>query len=194
MSTINFIIAASGFMLPENSLFKPFTPEETISDSIFNRSIVASNDSTIIEFYKNKNVYRSDTINKLLDAYYNKPDFENYIALINVAIEIFKEIDFSSFFKLQATNTSLSNISHKFCLDCINGKFFSNYRDYAIVPFNIRFVNNNTLTTDKVKENIREFEKQTYYVNNWETFITELAGVNRDTFITFFKYIFADYY
>lgn len=194
MSTINFIIAASGFMIPENSLFKPFTPEETISDSIFNRSIVASNDSTIIEFYKNKNVYRSDTINKLLDAYYNKPDFENYIALINVAIEIFKEIDFSSFFKLQATNTSLSNISHKFCLDCINGKFFSNYRDYAIVPFNIRFVNNNALTTDKVKENIREFEKQTYYVNNWETFITELAGVNRDTFITFFKYIFADYY
>ncbi len=194
MSTINFIIAASGFMIPENSLFKPFTPEETISDSIFNRSIVASNDSTIIEFYKNKNVYRSDTINKLLDAYHNKPDFENYIALINVAIEIFKEIDFSSFFKLQATNTSLSNISHKFCLDCINGKFFSNYRDYAIVPFNIRFVNNNALTTDKVKENIREFEKQTYYVNNWETFITELAGVNRDTFITFFKYIFADYY
>lgn len=194
MSTINFIIAASGFMIPENSLFKPFTPEETISDSIFNRSIVASNDSTIIEFYKNKNVYRSDTINKLLDAYYNKPDFENYIALINVAIEIFKEIDFSSFFKLQATNTSLSNISHKFCLDCINGKFFSNYRDYAIVPFNIRFVNNNALTTDKVKENIREFEKQTYYVNNWETFITELAGTNRDTFITFFKYIFADYY
>ena len=108
--------------------------------------------------------------------------------------EIFKEIDFSSFFKLQAPNTSLSNISHKFCLDCINGKFFTNYRDYAIVPFNIRFVNNNALTTDKVKENIREFEKQTYYVNNWETFITELAGVNRDTFITFFKYIFADYY
>lgn len=189
-----FIIAASGFMLPANNYFKPFTPEETISDSIFNRSIVASNDAALVEFYKNKNVYRSDTINKLLDAYHDNQNFENYIALVNIAIEIFKEIDFSSFFKLQATNTCLSNISHKFCLDCINGKFFSNYRDYAIVPFNIRFVNNNALTSEKVTENIREFEKQTYYVNNWETFITELAGTNRDTFITFFKYIFADYY
>ena len=88
----------------------------------------------------------------------------------------------------------MSNISRKFCLDCINGKFFTNYRDYAIVPFNIRFVHNNALTTDKVIENLREFEKQTYYVNNWETFLTELSETNRDTFITFFKYIFADYY
>lgn len=189
-----FIVAASGFMIPANNYFKPFQPEDTISDSIFNRSIVASNDATLVEFYKNKNVYRSDTINKLLDSYHDCPTFENYIALVNVAIEIFKEIDFSAFFKLQATNTTLSNISRKFCLDCINGKFFTNYRDYAIVPFNIRFVHNNGLTTDKVVENLREFEKQTYYVNNWETFLTELSENSRDAFITFFKYIFADYY
>lgn len=189
-----FIVAASGFMIPANNYFKPFQPEDTISDSIFNRSIVASNDATLVEFYKNKNVYRSDTINKLLGDYHDSPTFENYIALVNVAIEIFKEIDFSAFFKLQATNTTLSNISRKFCLDCINGKFFTNYRDYAIVPFNIRFVHNNALTTDKVIENLREFERQTYYVNNWETFLTDLSENNRDVFITFFKYIFADYY
>lgn len=189
-----FIVAASGFMIPANNYFKPFQPEDTVSDSIFNRSIVASNDATLVEFYKNKNVYRSDTINKLLDDYHDSPTFENYIVLVNVAIEIFKEIDFSAFFKLQATNTTLSNISRKFCLDCINGKFFTNYRDYAIVPFNIRFVHNNALTTDKVIENLREFERQTYYVNNWETFLTDLSENNRDVFITFFKYIFADYY
>lgn len=189
-----FIVAASGFMIPANNYFKPFQPEDTVSDAIFNRSIVASNDALLVEFYKNKNVYRSETINKLLNNYLESSTFENYIALVNVAIEIFKEIDFSSFFKLQATNTTLSNMSRKFCLDCINGKFFTNYRDYAIVPFNIRFVHNNALTTDKVVENLREFEKQTYYVNNWETFLTELAETNRDTFVTFFKYIFADYY
>lgn len=189
-----FIVAASGFMLPANNYFKPFQPEDTVSDSIFNRSIVASNDATLVEFYKNKNVYRSDTINKLLDQYFDNKSFENYISLVNIAVEIFKDIDFPSFFKLQATNTTLSNISHKFCLDCINGKFFMNYRDYAIVPFNIRFVNNNALTTDKVVENLREFEKQSYYVNNWETFITDIASTNRDVFITFFKYIFTDYY
>ncbi len=189
-----FIVAASGFMIPMNSYFTPFEPEDTVFDTIFNRSIVAKNDSKLIEFYKNKNVYRSDTINKLLDVYQDQPTFENYMNLMNIAIDIFKEIDFSSFFKLQATNTNLSNISRKFCLDCMAGKFFANYRDYAIVPFNIRFVSNNALTTDKVKENINEFEKQSFYVNNWETFLSELSENNRDTFITFFKYIFADYY
>lgn len=189
-----FIIASSGFMLPANNYFTPFQPEDTISDSIFNRSIVSSNNIALIEFYRNKNVYRSDTINKMLDNYHDSPTFENYITLINIAIEIFKEIDFSSFFKLQATNTTLSNISRKFCLDCINGKFFTNYHDYAIVPFNIRFVNNNALTSEKVIENILEFEKQDYYASNWETFLSELSETNHNTFITFFKYIFADYY
>lgn len=189
-----FIVAASGFMIPQNPYFTAFEPDDTNLDSIFSRSIVAKNDSKMMEFYKNKNVYRSDTINKLLDTYQNNQSFENYIELVNVAIDIFKEIDFSSFFKLQATNTNLSNMSRKFCLDCMSGKFFTNYRDYAIVPFNIRFVSNNALTTDKVKENIHEFEKQSFYVNNWETFLTGLSELNRDTFITFFKYIFADYY
>ena len=189
-----FIVAASGFMIPMNSYFKPFEPEDTAFDTIFNRSIASTINTQLIEFYKNKNVYRSDTINKLLDQYQDQPTFENYMNLLNIAIDIFKEIDFSAFFKLQATNTNLSNMSRKFCLDCMSGKFFQNYRDYLIVPFNIRFVSNNAMTTDKVKENIHEFEKQSYYVNNWETFLTELSENNRDAFVTFFKYIFADYY
>lgn len=190
----DFIVAASGFMIPMNSYFKPFEPEDTAFDTIFNRSISSTINTQLIDFYRNKNVYRSDTINKLLEQYQDQPTFENYMNLLNVAIDIFKEIDFSSFFKLQATNTNLSNMSRKFCLDCMAGKFFQNYRDYAIVPFNIRFVSNNAMTTDKVKENIHEFEKQSYYVNNWETFLTELSENNRDAFVTFFKYIFADYY
>lgn len=194
MTENQFIVAASGFMLPMNTYFKPFEPEDTKFDSIFSRSIVATNDTKIMEFYKNKNVYRSDTVNKLLNDYQDQPTFENYMNLINVTTDIFKDIDFSSFFKLQATNTNLSNISRKFCLDCMSGKYFQNYRDYAIVPYNIRFVSNNALTVDKVKENIHEFEKQSFYVNNWETFLSELSENNKDTFITFFKYIFADYY
>lgn len=189
-----FIVAASGFMIPQNSYFKPFEPEDSSLDSIFSRSIVSKKDSSLLEFYKNKNVYRSDPINKLLNNYQTEPSFENYMNLLNVAIDIFKEIDFSSFFKLQATNTNISPMSRKFCLDCMSGKFFMNYRDYSIVPFNIRFVNNNALTADQVKNNIREFEKQSFYVNNWETFLSEMSENSRDAFVTFFKYIFADYY
>lgn len=189
-----YIIAASGFMIPMNIYFKPFEFEDVTFDGILSRSVTSTINAQLIEFYKNKNVYRSDTINKLLKQYQNEPNFENYMNLLNIAIDIFKEIDFSSFFKLQATNTNLSNISYKFCIDCLSYKFFTNYRDYFIIPFNIRFVNNNAMTIDKVKKNIYEFEKQSYDVNNWETFLTQLSDTNRDAFITFFKYIFADYY
>jgi len=189
-----FIIAASGFVIPVNYLFEPFEPDDTTFDSVFNRSVTSTVNTQLIEFYKNKNVYHSTVINKLLEQYQNQPTFENYISLLDVTVDIFKEVDFQTFFKLQAANSNLSNISRKFCLDCLSGKFFTNYRDYLIIPFNIRFVNNNALTTDKARENITEFEKQSYFVNNWETFLSELSKDNCAPFITFFKYIFADYY
>ena len=188
-----FIVASSGFIIPANHYFKPFTEEDTVSDHIFNRSIVAANNAKVTEFYKDKNVYRSETINMIINDYLNDQSFDNFMKMLNVAIEIFKEIDFSAFFKLQATNTNLSSISYKFCLDIISGRYHNTYLDYSITPFNLRFTLNNGLTADKVAENIREFEKQSFYINNWETFLTELSR-NKNAFVTFFKYVFADYY
>jgi hypothetical protein len=189
----DYIIASSGFILPANNYFKPFEPKDTITDAIFNRSIVTSLNPQVLKFYQDKNVFRSETINSALNDYLSTKSFEDYINLINIATDIFKEIDFSSFFKLQATNVNLSPISFKFCLDVVSGKFISNYNEYSIIPFNIRFVINNGLTNDKVLDNIRQLEKSSYYISNWETFLSELSN-NKDALLTFIKYILADYY
>lgn len=189
----DFIIASSGFILPHNNYFKPFDPKDELGDAIFNRSIGSSVNPEILKFYQDKNVYRSETINKAYNDYIASQSFEDYINLINIAIDIFKEIDFSAFFKLQATNINLSPMSFKFCLDVVSGKFNSNYNDYAIIPFNIRFIINNGLTNDKSLCNIKELEKQSFFINNWETFLSDLAD-NKDRFLVFFRYIFADYY
>ena len=189
----DYIIASSGFILPANNYFKPFEPKDTITDAIFNRSIVTSLNPQVLKFYQDKNVFRSETINSALNDYLSTKSFEDYINLINIATDIFKEIDFSSFFKLQATNVNLSPISFKFCLDVVSGKFVSNYNEYSIIPFNIRFVINNGLTNDKVLDNIRQLEKSSYYISNWETFLSELSN-NKDALLTFIKYILADYY
>lgn len=191
--TKDYIIASSGFILPANTYFKPFEPKDTITDAIFNRSIVTNLNPQILKFYQNENVYRSETINKAFNDYLASKSFDDYINLINITTDILKDIDFSSFFKLQATNVNLSPISFRFCLDMVSGKFNSNYKDYSIIPFNIRFVINNGLTNDKALENIRQLEKSNFYINNWETFLSELSN-NKDALITFIKYIFADYY
>jgi len=154
----NFIVATSGFILPENNYFTPFDMDETVSDIIFNSHIVTAN-TNIRDFYANKDVYRSESITNAIDVYLTKKDFDSYVNLLNITLEILKEIDFMSFFKLQASNKHLSPISFNFCLDVVNGNFLINYNNYNIIPFNVRFMLN-----------------------------------NKDAFLTFFKYIFADYY
>jgi len=189
----DYIVASSGFILPHNNYFKPFQPKDTVTDAIFNRSIVTNLNPQILKFYQDENVYRSETINKAYNDYLSSKSFEDYINLINIATDIFKEIDFLAFFKLQCTNINLSQISFKFCLDVVSGKFPSTYNVYSVVPFNIRFTINNGLTNDKATANIRELEKASPYVNNWETFLSELSD-NRDAMLIFIKYILADYY
>lgn len=191
----NFIISSGGFIIPANNYFKPFDPKGPDIDSIFNRTMASSINPEILRFYQDKNVYSSDLINKAFQSYFADDSFDNYINLINIMLDIFKEIDFLTFFKLQAANSNLSPISFKFCLDVVSEKFITNYMDYAIVPFNIRFIINNGVTEAKALENIRKIEKSCLYnqINNWETYLSRLAN-DRDAMITFIKYIFADYY
>lgn len=187
------ITASSGFMLPCGIYFKPFDPKDPAETIIFNRTTGSSINQDILKFYQEKNVYRSETINKAYNSYIATKSFEDFINLINITIEIFKDIEFSSFFKMQASNVNLSNISIKFCLDVVSGKFNTNYRDYDILPFSVRFTISNGLTSDKSLSYIKEMESNNLNSHSWENFISELAE-DKNKFLVFFRYIFVDYY
>lgn len=195
MQTKDFILATSGFILPKNTYFEQFKDDGSLTDEIFNRSVVVSTSSSLIEYFKNNVVYKSTTVNESYNKYLTTKEFEDYITLIDIVIDIVKDIDIATFFKVQATNKHLSNIAFKFCLDVTSGKFFTGYNDYNIIPFNIRFNINNNLTTEDSLSNIKQIEDnlKLNYISNWETFLTELGG-NKDAFLIFYKFVFADYY
>lgn len=190
---MDYIVASSGFIIPKNHYYQQFDPKESPADAFFNRNTIMTNNTKIIEFYKDHNVYRSEVISKALNDYINYNSFDNYIRLIDITTDVFKDITFMEFFKTQATNSYLSNLSYKFCLDVLGGKFTNNHKDYSIAPFNIRFITDKCLTSVDVNRRITEFEKASVFNNSWSNFLTELAE-NKQAFVTFFKYLFADCY
>ena len=193
---IRVIVATSGFILPENIYYEPFEVKDEAIDRIFNRSIAPINNKELVEFYSDKNVYKSQVIENAIIQYLGTKDFESFMKLVDISIEILSRVGFLDFFRLQTANKYLSNLSFNFCLDCVNGNLIRNKNNYNLIPFNIRFSMSNQLTESDVlirtKAIEREF-KESNFARNWPEFISRLME-DRDAFFVFFKYIFADYY
>lgn len=194
-NSADFIYGSSGFILPSNSYYEKFDPlKDNYIESIFNRTTEVSNKAQMLEFYGDNQVYRSETINQAIDKYMADNSSENYLALYNIALDIFKLVDAATFFKLQAGNKHLSTMSNMFCSDIITRDFDRTYSNYAVLPFNLRWSPNNGITksdaTDKM-EKVSRYTSNNYI--NWSNILPEYAD-NRTTFITFFRYIFADFY
>lgn len=190
------IVATSGFILPENSYFEPFEVKDDVIESIFNRSVVSVVNKDLLQFYSDRNVYKSDLINKSVLEYMSKKDFDSFINLVNICVDILKPIGFLEFFKLQAGNKYLSNLSFKFCLDCVDMSILYRYNDYSVVPFNIRFTMADILTEQESVTRLKQIDdryNRSVKVFGWEEFFAHLT-TNKDAFFTFFKYVFADYY
>lgn len=190
-----FILATSGFILPKNTYFEVFKNNDSLTDEIFNRSLVVSTSSSLINYFKENLVYKSNTVNECYNRYLTTKEFNDYITLIDIVVDILKDIDINVFFQLQATNKHLSSIAFNFCLDVTSGKFYTNYSDYNIIPFNIRFSINNNLTTQDTITNLKKIENnfKSSNIYNWELLLSKLAA-DRDAFLVFYKFMFADYY
>ncbi len=191
----DIIISTSGFLLKKNQYFTDFTEDDATSDLIFNRDIITSTNKEIIDYYIHNDVYRSRSANIAYKDYNSESTFEHYIALVDIVTDIVKDMDYITFFKLQAANTHLSNMAFQFCLDVTSRKFLTNYRDYAILPFSLRFTIDNGLTTTKTLDNIKSLEKNfsNNLQNTWDDLLIELIN-NKPAMLTFYKFIFADFY
>lgn len=195
MNNNDLIIATSGFLLKKNQYFTFFTEDDVTSDLIFNRDIVTSTNKETIDYYIRNDVYRSRAVDIAYINYNGEPTFENYIALVDIVTDIVKDMDYITFFKLQAANTHLPNMSFQFCLDVTSRKFLTNYRDYAILPFSLRFTIDNGLTTTKSLDNIKALEKNFSNTmnNSWDSLLLDLIK-DKQAMLTFYKFIFADFY
>lgn len=193
--TNDLIIATSGFFLTRNSYFTNFTEDDITADLIYNRDIVTSTSKETMDYYVRNEVYRSRTASLAYGKYLSEPVFDNYIALIDITLDILKDMEYLTFFKLQAANNHLSPLAYKFCLDVVSGKFKDTYRDYNILPFSLRFTIDNGMSTTLSLRRIKEVETAATQASHgsWSTLMSSLIE-DREAMVTFYKFIFADFY
>ena len=190
---MDYILLTTGFLVPQNSYFNLLRKEDNYIKELFNRSQGKIINNEILNFFKENEVYTSSTINNVYKNYIENKNFDNFISLVNIATDIFKNISFIEFIKVQMTNKHISPISISFCLDLVENKFIEKHTSYYMIPANIKFSLNNGLTKDKILENIKKAEKGDIfgYIENWENILSNLM-INKEAFETFFKYIFVD--
>lgn len=191
----NYITVTSGFILPKNSYYGPINSNESLLSQFLNRSSSSTVD-TLIKHFKENGIHSSDTVNSAYFNYAEKKDFNSFIKLVDITYDILNNVDLLAFFRLQACNPNLSQISFKFCLDIISNIDNFNHFEYNAIPYNIRFSINNNLSTLEMSDNVKKIEhlftKDGLPVT-WENFLSKLSK-NKDAFVMFYKYIFTDVY
>lgn len=196
--TKEYILATSGFLFKKNSYFTDFTEADSMYNNILNRNLVSSSYKEIVDYYINNEVYRSNAVNLAYTKYITDPIFENYMALVDITIDILKDIDFVTFYKLQASNKHLSPMAFNICKDLYDGVFIEKYKDYNILPFNLRFMVDNGLTASVILSRLNglnaDMSSNGVTSNrHWEHILQHIVP-NKSAMLTLYKFIFADYY
>lgn len=193
MSNVNqFILTTSGFILPASPYFTVLSTDKITDNSILNRNLVTTTDNNISEFIKSNTIYHSEVANEAYKKYLNDQSFESFIHLVDITIEVLSQVNFNTFFEIQANNRNLSPIAFMFCLDVISGHLPKKYNQYSTIPLSVRFTSSTHVTNENISKN-KSLLKENLRTSQWPSFISELTE-HREAFSTFFKFIFTDAY
>lgn len=188
------ILTTSGFILPQNRHFEVLTKEKISNTSVFNRSVLVTTNSVVADLVDTNQIYHSTAANEAYLKYEDSGSFEDFMRMVDIAAEILGGIEYNKFFELQANNRHISHYSFKMCVDLLNGEFFKTFREYGIIPANIRFCADNGFSASQFASNVKMLHKsKSYCTNTWEQLLSGLAN-EKAVFSTFFKYVFVDSY
>lgn len=190
------IFTTSGFILPLTPYHAPYREVNGAKETILTQFFASTSDQVLHDYFKNSNIYISDTAKKLYDAYVSEPTFDHFIEVVNFVTDILQNCTPEQFFRWQMGSTHISEISVMFCNDIVTGKFVRNYNTYNVLGFNSRFAMNNGLTATQASHrwsDISRAIRTSGMTNSWTQVLAPLMG-KRAVFMTFFKHIFVDFY
>ncbi len=191
------VFATSGFVVPLTPYHCPYSEIAGLKETLFARVFASTSDQMTREYFKNSNIYISETAKELYDEYVGNPCLDTFIAIVDMVTDILKMTTPRQFFQWQAGSNHISPISLMFCKDVITGKFVENYNTYNVLNFNARFAISNNVTSHEAAMNWREFERILHSSygqgESWTEMLTPLMN-KRPAFLAFFKHIFVDYY
>ena len=194
---MEFITISSGFIIPKNNYYNQHNREDDLFDEILERGLYESKLKQYNDFLYKNGIYVSNIITQKYKAYNENAKFDTYIDLLDISIEILKEIALKDFVYAQVNNKFLTDISFSFCMDLLTGDFTNRKNDYLIVPFNLRLNMYNELTKIDIDERRKKLDR--FYARNytgnrsWEELLSNLF-MQKELFPIFFRYLFVDFY
>jgi Glu-tRNA(Gln) amidotransferase subunit E-like FAD-binding protein len=191
----SFILTTSGFILPSTHYYNAVDPNTFSNTSIFNRSTDISSNETISEFAKTNTLHHSKTADEAVKQVENDESFVKFITLVDIATEVLSEVNFYSFFEIQANNRNMSPVNFHVCLELLSGNFKQNYLQYYALPGSVRFNTETNVPNTQVADNLNKLKnaKSMAALLTWDKFIADLAR-DRNVFAAFFKHVFVDAY
>lgn len=204
MNENDLIYTTTGFIIPNNTHYTKVETEDDIFKTVIQRTSTDMMNKRL-SFFKNNNVYTSDVAKNELATYEDEKSSRAYYSLVMFAHTILFPMSTPiEFLKTQVDNKYLSNMGFNFCLNLVRSLYVKDLplSGFTVVPPNIRF-NFNILDKadiDKrfmlLKHELSRFSKdmttpQLSPLSNMDEFISTLA-VNKNSFISFYKYVFTD--
>jgi len=189
----SFILTTSGFILPYSPYYIILSPDKITDTSILNRNQVTTTDNNISEFIKSNVIYQSEVANNAYKSYLYDQSFSNYVNMIDISIDILSNINFNTFFEIQASNRNLSPVAFMFCLDLVSGNLPTKFKQYLSLPLFTRFNSNKDVSNEYIIKNKSLLKANMKNNTTWHYFISDLADY-REAFSIFFSFLFVDAY
>lgn len=178
------ILLTSGFVIPNNKWFTKLDIESQEDANLPQR---------LKDLITKGLLYSSSVANEAYLSYINKPDFDNYMVMVDIFTDIFKEYNYIKFCKDQTSNPYLSPLGFRMVLDTVSSSTCSpDFEVYSLVP---NFISSGN--SDEQKELAGREGRLNSAIdrNNIQSTSGYLAGLvmNRSVFSNIFKYMLTDF-
>lgn len=189
---IGNVLLTSGFIIPENKWFTTISDDATYRERLLGDGNGLDLVPKLHALITKGDISSSVTANEAYLNYTNDPSFENYMAMVDIFTDVFKDYNFVKFCKDQVVNSYLSPMGFSLILDILTGWKSINYSLYEAVPGFFTMAMNSDpkeLTTRETRLN-KVLDSSTLLSTSG--YLTNLIQ-DKKVFASVFKFILVDF-
>lgn len=189
-----YVLASSGFVIPSNRLFIEVDKDSTYKESVLGKMDSLGKDKTLSRLVEDGGVYSSPVCNETYLRYQDDPkSFDNYIAMVDILAEVFTEVDFKDFIRIQANNTFLSPLGFKLISDLVRYELGTTYKDYLVATSFFKLPQTGQVSNKEIASRQELVEAIFKDNRNWKAVnvLSDLMG-NKPALAAFFKFMLTD--
>lgn len=189
------ILLTSGFIVPANRWFTPIERDDSYRYRLLGDDPGLESDHVLSGLVSANALHSSSACNEAFLSYQHKPNFESFMAMVDLFCEVFKEVDLAKFYEIQVNNPYLSPLGFSFITEVIFGGILDTWKTYAMAPSFFR-VTKETNYSELQKRKHRKLDTNGCVIDRntsgrLNDLIAKLSG-HEALFASVFKYLLTD--